>query len=75
MASDWCDHRPLNSSHLLIRLGHYARIDWNADSNGPTLPRLLRGIDKSKDQSYWLSGVASQKLSKVCAIFAPAFSY
>ncbi len=40
--------------------GHYAQID----RNGPT-PKLLKGKDLSKDQSYFLHGVKSDALENV----------
>src|SRR5699024_476346 len=45
-----------------IATGHYARID-----HGGTQPRLLRGVDPDKDQSYFLAAVPSAALSR--AIF------
>jgi tRNA-specific 2-thiouridylase len=49
------DHaRRLGADRLAT--GHYARIDA-----GPT-PRLLRGLDPGKDQSYFLHAVDSQAL-------------
>lgn len=41
-----------------IATGHYARIDHTA-----TQPRLLRGIDPGKDQSYFLAAVPMQALA------------
>ncbi|MDA3920842.1 MAG: tRNA 2-thiouridine(34) synthase MnmA [Salinisphaera sp.] len=43
----------------LIATGHYARLDH---SGGTT--RLLRGVDPSKDQSYFLSAVPMAALSR-----------
>ena len=40
--------------------GHYARIDRNADS-----PRLLKGKDRTKDQSYFLHGLNAKALENV----------
>ncbi len=39
-----------------IATGHYARIEGN---------RLLRGVDKNKDQTYFLSQVTSEQLKDV----------
>lgn len=39
-----------------IAMGHYARVDENN--------QLLRGVDKSKDQSYFLSRINKEALSK-----------
>ena len=44
----FCDHK-----------GHYARIDARGD--GPA--RLLKAIDRGKDQSYFLSNVPGTALS------------
>src|SRR5687768_9274428 len=43
-----------------IATGHYARIDKN---NGAV--RLLRGLDASKDQSYFLHRLTQQQLARV----------
>jgi tRNA-uridine 2-sulfurtransferase len=40
-----------------VASGHYARVDCDA-----TGPRLLRGVDRSKDQSYVLFGVPREHL-------------
>jgi len=47
----------------LIATGHYARIARHADGTFS----LLRGIDENKDQSYFLWGLDTTKLS--CTIF------
>ncbi|CDI86594.1 tRNA methyltransferase domain-containing protein, putative [Eimeria praecox] len=39
--------------------GHYARIQMDGGT-----PRLLRGRDLAKDQSYFLSGLSTQQLSR-----------
>jgi tRNA-specific 2-thiouridylase len=44
-----------------IGTGHYARIE--RDPSG--LPRLLRGVDGRKDQSYFLHGVPSAILARL----------
>jgi tRNA-specific 2-thiouridylase len=41
-----------------IATGHYARLDHRADG-----PRLLKACDTSKDQSYFLHGVAPRALA------------
>jgi len=41
--------------------GHYARIERDADG----APRLLRGRDRTKDQSYFLYGVPGEVLSRL----------
>ncbi len=42
-----------------IATGHYARIDRNGE-----IPRLLKGVDDSKDQSYFLSRLNRAQLEK-----------
>ena len=44
----------------LIATGHYARVDLE---NG--CPRLLRGVDRTKDQSYVLFGISADVLARV----------
>ena len=46
----------------LLATGHYARISRQAD--GPC--RLRMGVDRSKDQSYFLSFLSQGQLSKAC---------
>ncbi|KIM30983.1 hypothetical protein M408DRAFT_327893 [Serendipita vermifera MAFF 305830] len=50
-----------------LATGHYARIEWDTSLHGKTspLPKLLRGVDRIKDQSYWLSSVSESNLRKV----------
>src|SRR5699024_4086369 len=43
----------------LIATGHYARIDHTGAQ-----PRLLRGTDPSKDQSYFLGAVPGSALAR-----------
>lgn len=43
-----------------LATGHYARVDHS----GPT-PRLLRGLDRSKDQSYFLYRVPESTLAQL----------
>ncbi|MCB1647546.1 MAG: tRNA 2-thiouridine(34) synthase MnmA, partial [Pseudomonadales bacterium] len=40
----------------LIATGHYARLDHSQDP-----PRLLKGLDQGKDQSYFLQGVSGEQ--------------
>ena len=48
-----------------IATGHYARIRQVQDASSPSPRRQLRqGIDKRKDQSYFLSGLDQFQLSK-----------
>jgi len=49
----------LGATH--IATGHYARID--RDPSG--LPRLRRGVDRTKDQSYFLYGVSPSILERM----------
>lgn len=44
-----------------IATGHYARMGTDAAGN----PRLLRGIDRNKDQAYFLWGLPTDLLSKL----------
>ena len=43
-----------------VAMGHYARVE--TDENG--VVRLLRGVDNNKDQTYFLSQLNQQQLSK-----------
>ncbi len=43
----------------MIATGHYARIDHHGER-----PRLLRGLDSAKDQSYFLSAVPLKALAR-----------
>jgi tRNA-uridine 2-sulfurtransferase len=43
-----------------IAMGHYARVDLEGDE-----PKLLRGLDASKDQSYFLSQLQANQLKNV----------
>lgn len=45
-----------------VATGHYARLEYSADSG---LPALLRGRDRAKDQSYVLFGLARDVLQRV----------
>jgi tRNA-specific 2-thiouridylase len=49
-----------------IATGHYARLEAN-DTNPPTdrRPALLRGLDRTKDQSYVLFGIRQELLDKI----------
>jgi tRNA-specific 2-thiouridylase len=49
----------------LVATGHYARIDPAASGgNGPGVPALLRGLDREKDQSYFLYRLAPELLRR-----------
>ncbi len=43
-----------------LATGHYARV-----VDGPDGPRLARGADRAKDQSYFLYGIAPARLSQL----------
>ena len=43
-----------------VATGHYARIDRSGSE-----PRLLRGVDRSKDQSYFLHMLTASELSRL----------
>mgnify|MGYP001432681272 CR=1 FL=1 len=45
-----------------VATGHYARIDRSA---GPGRARLLRGLDRAKDQSYVLFGTRRERLERM----------
>jgi len=44
-----------------VATGHYARVEHGSDG---TSPRLLRGVDAGKDQSYFLHAMPSQALAR-----------
>src|SRR5678815_5542048 len=44
-----------------VATGHYARVEHGTDG---TSPRLLRGVDAGKDQSYFLHAMPSQALAR-----------
>jgi tRNA-specific 2-thiouridylase len=44
-----------------VATGHYARVEHGADGASP---RLLRGLDNGKDQSYFLHAMPSQALAR-----------
>lgn len=51
---------------LSVRIGHYAGLQYYSPALQPhsTHGRLLRAMDQSKDQSYFLSAVSSQSLGR-----------
>lgn len=49
----WCDY---------VATGHYARIREVKKWTGKKEKRLLRGVDKNKDQSYFLSQLSQEQL-------------
>jgi tRNA-specific 2-thiouridylase len=47
-----------------LATGHYARLVPGAEEHG-ALPRLLRALDRDKDQSYFLFGVRPEVFDRV----------
>ncbi|WP_044211640.1 tRNA 2-thiouridine(34) synthase MnmA [Flammeovirga sp. OC4] len=47
-----------------VAMGHYCRKDSFIDENGKEVFRLLAGVDGNKDQSYFLSQLNQEQLSK-----------
>ncbi len=63
--NDWLKFGKLHSyarqmGARFVASGHYARID-----TGPGAPRLLRGVDRDKDQSYVLFGTPPERLREM----------
>ena len=59
----WLTH--LQSYCLIIRAGHYARKDWQECTRAHSIrPRLLRARDATKDQTYYLSSIPENGLSR-----------
>jgi tRNA-specific 2-thiouridylase len=46
-----------------VATGHYARTDVLEGSSGP-MHRLLRGVDRAKDQAYFLYGLRQDQLAR-----------
>lgn len=44
--------------------GHYARKSWANGLDGLLRPQLLRGLDSTKDQSYYLSSISESGLRR-----------
>ncbi|PVF99065.1 5-methylaminomethyl-2-thiouridylate-methyltransferase [Serendipita vermifera] len=55
----------LNMQDSWLATGHYARLEKHIKLDRTATIKLLRGVDKTKDQSYWLSGVPEAKFKKV----------
>ncbi len=51
--------RAIEQGYDYVATGHYARVEHGKKC------RLLKGIDPSKDQSYFLSGITAEKLEKI----------
>lgn len=54
----------LNLGADYVAMGHYCRKDSFIDENGKEVFRLLAGADGNKDQSYFLSQLNQEQLSK-----------
>jgi tRNA-specific 2-thiouridylase len=50
-----------------VATGHYCRVEELVKDDGSTVYRLLEGVDRNKDQSYFLCQLSQEQLSK--AIF------
>lgn len=49
-----------------VATGHYARLEPTTDASGKSgIPKMLRGIDLSKDQAYVLFGIAKELLPRM----------
>ncbi|MCP3984250.1 MAG: tRNA 2-thiouridine(34) synthase MnmA [bacterium] len=59
-------HHLMERAHALgadaVATGHYARIGTDPEHNAP---RLLRGVDPAKDQSYFLFDLAPEQLRRI----------
>lgn len=51
--------KAVKEGYDFVATGHYARVLHNGR------PKLLKGVDPAKDQSYFLNGLTAEKLSKV----------
>jgi tRNA-specific 2-thiouridylase len=47
-----------------VATGHYARVEAGPGDTQPSGPRLMRGIDTGKDQSYVLFGITAERLAR-----------
>ncbi|KAJ2827761.1 hypothetical protein IWW50_001723, partial [Coemansia erecta] len=57
--------RRLQASGALFATGHYARVvSTTSELNHPEVANLYRGVDRRKDQSYYLSGVSGRRLRR-----------
>ena len=50
----------------VLATGHYARVAATANDEDDENPSLLRGVDESKDQSYFLASVRGESLRRAC---------
>ncbi|MYD71853.1 MAG: tRNA 2-thiouridine(34) synthase MnmA [Acidobacteria bacterium] len=56
--------RALDADH--VATGHYARVETVTSPGGETMRRLRRGVDESKDQSYFLFSLTQAQLARAC---------
>jgi len=56
--------KAINLNFDYIATGHYARIETDLEKTRPVSYKLLKWIDSTKDQSYFLSGLNQFQLSK-----------
>lgn len=49
----------MSTGAAALATGHYARLDKSTGS-----PRLLKGLDRGKDQTYFLAGLTGEQLQK-----------
>jgi tRNA U34 2-thiouridine synthase MnmA/TrmU len=54
--------RPIWPELRKLHSGHYARKCWSPGH--PSRPRLLRAIDRHKDQTYYLSAISEKSLAR-----------
>ena len=47
-----------------VATGHYARVETVTNGRGATIRRLRRGVDPSKDQSYFLFSLTQAQLAR-----------
>ena len=50
--------------------GHYARKGWDLERLSPR-PKLLRPLDRTKDQTYYLSAIPESSLARTLFPLAP----
>ncbi len=49
-----------------VATGHYARVETLAGPDGAPVHRLRRGVDRAKDQSYFLFSLTQAQLARAC---------
>lgn len=55
----------LSHGGYYVATGHYARVDRLDEGKGRIFSNLLSGVDKNKDQSYFLWTLSSYELSRI----------